>query len=250
MAPQQLPCPEILLVTPVWNDSRRLTGFGADLAHALAAHPRPIRWVIADDGSGSAERAKLAELQREWLEIFPNVGLHLASAHRGKGAVIREAWNLAPDAAWLSFVDADGSVSAPEFLRLIELAVTAGKSTIAVRKTTATTRVEASLFRSLLHHAFLTVADILLNLRSEDLQCGAKIIRGDDYRKVAGILREDGFAFDSEMLCALHRRGLAWQEVPVTWIGKIGGKVHPLRDGWSMLKALYRVRRNLAAASE
>lgn len=220
------------------------------MARALAAHPRPIRWLIADDGSGPAECGRLAELQREFAAVYPDVGLHLATAHRGKGAVVREAWSLMPEADWLAFVDADGAVSATDFLNLIESAVAADRSTIAVRKATATTRVEASIFRNLLHQAFLWVADWLLDLRSEDLQCGAKVIRGKDFREIADVLGEEGFAFDSEMLCALHRSGLRWQELPVTWIGKVGGKVAPLRDGWSMLQALLRIRKNLAALAK
>jgi hypothetical protein len=238
--------PRILLVTPVWKDASRLAGFGADLARVLAAQARPIRWLIADDGSGPAERERLAALQQSFAAVYPDVGVHLAAAHRGKGAVVREAWGLTDDMDWLAFVDADGSVTAEDFLKLIESAVTADQSVIAVRKNTATTRVEASLLRSLLHHAYLALADLLLNLRSADLQCGAKVVRAADYRKIAGLLREDGFAFDSEMLCAFHRHGVAWREVPVNWIGKNGGKVSPLRDGLSMLKALYRIRRNLA----
>jgi glycosyltransferase involved in cell wall biosynthesis len=240
--------PRILLVTPVWNDATRLAGFGADLARVLAGQQRPIRWLIADDGSGPEERARLADLQRTFAAVYPAVDLHLAAKHRGKGAVVREAWSLAPDADWLAFVDADGSVTALDFLNLIETAVTTDESTIAVRVNTATTRVEASVLRSLLHHAYLALADLLLNLRSADLQCGAKVMRAVDYRKIAGLLREEGFAFDSEMLCALQRNGVPWQEVPVNWIGKNGGKVNPLRDGISMLQALHRIRRNMAVS--
>jgi len=42
---------EIVLVTPVWNDSKRLSEFGPSLAQALAASELPVRWVVADDGS-------------------------------------------------------------------------------------------------------------------------------------------------------------------------------------------------------
>ena len=44
---------QILLVTPVWNDSARLAGFGATLAKALADSSLSIRWLIADDGSST-----------------------------------------------------------------------------------------------------------------------------------------------------------------------------------------------------
>lgn len=230
------------LVVPVWNDSARLARFGPHLAETLAARAQPIRWIIADDGSEPADRERLAELRDEFAAIYPAVEVHYAALHRGKGAVVREAWELAPEAAWLAFVDADGSVSAPDMLDLIAAALAADQSTLAVRVNTATTRVEASVRRELLHHAYLWVARWMLGLRSADLQCGAKVIKAADYRRVAGLLREEGFAFDTEMLLALHRHGCTWQEIPVNWRAQGGGKVNPLRDGPRMFAALRRLR--------
>ena len=246
------PPPTILLVTPVWNDSARLAGFGPELAAALAGTVLPIRWVIADDGSEAGERARLGRLLEQFAGVFPRVSLHFAAAHYGKGSVIREAWALDPQAEWLAFVDADGAVAATETLALIAVAVAADSSVTGIRKRTSATRIQESFYRGVLHRAFLAVADFLLGLRSEDLQCGAKVLRGADYRRIAGELREGGLAFDSELLCALHHSGATWQEHPVNWTQKHGGKVHPLRDAWGMFKALCRVRkrfRRSAAAS-
>ncbi len=237
---------EILLVTPVWNDSARLSGFGAELAKALAESPLPIHWVIADDGSGAGQHAPLRELTAKFSGVFPRVGLHLAARHSGKGAVVREAWALAPDAAWLAFVDADGSVAPAELLRLIQTAVDSGSSALGIRKRTATTRLEESLWRGLFHRGFLLAARLILGLRCEDPQCGAKVLDGQAYRRLAGGLRENGLAFDSELLWALHRDGTEWSEVPVTWVEKKGGKVNPLLDGGKMLAALLRIRRQSA----
>jgi hypothetical protein len=233
----------ILLVTPVWNDSARLAGFGAELAQVLAAKAMPIRWIIADDGSQQADRARLAILLDRFAAVYPQVTLHFAAGHYGKGSVIREAWALDSHAEWLSFVDADGAVSAAETVSLIESAIAADCSVIGIRKHTAVTQLKQSLYRRLMHRAFLMVADRMLVLRSEDLQCGAKVLRAADYRRIAPQLRENGLAFDSELICALHHSGAAWQERPVNWTQKKGGKVRPLHDAWGMFKALYRVRK-------
>ena len=232
----------ILLVTPVWNDSTRLAGFGETLAKALAASPLPIRWIIADDGSKTGEHARLTELHRTFSKVFPHVRLHFAAAHHGKGAVVREAWALASDAEWLAFVDADGSVTADGMLELIASAVASGTSVLGIRKRTATTRVVESPWRRLAHHGFLLAAHVLLDLQCEDPQCGAKILKGADYRRIAHRLSENGLAFDSELLSTLKRDGAIWTEIPVNWIQKKGGKVHPLRDAWGMLAALLRIR--------
>ncbi len=234
--------PEILLVTPVWNDSTRLGVFGVSLAETLAAAEFPIRWVIADDGSSDEDREKLRKLRDSFAKIYPNVDLHLAAMHHGKGSVIREAWELAPNADWLAFVDADGAVSAEDMLGLIRKAVVAGRTVIGVRKRTETTHIEESLWRGFFHRGFLLTADLLLDLRSADIQCGAKDIKGSDYRVIERRLDEDGLAFDSELLSTLNWSGATWLEVPVNWVEKGGGKVKPLKHAWGMLRALLRIR--------
>ncbi len=233
---------QILLVTPVWNDSARLAVFGKDLAEALASTPLPILWMIADDGSGEEEHARLQELRNGFAEVFPGVELHFANPHRGKGSVVRGAWALAPEADWLAFVDADGSVCAEDFLNLISRAVTSGVSVLAIRKRTATTHIEESFVRGLAHRGFLLAARVILGLRCEDPQCGGKVIKGADYRAIAGKLIEEGFAFDSELLAALNHHGAVWTEVPVTWIQKKGAKVRLFRDAWIMFAALLGIR--------
>lgn len=237
------PPAEILLVTPVWNDSARLAGFGSELATALADSSLAIHWVIADDGSAAHDHAPLRELRDAFGEIFPRVHLHLAARHHGKGAVVREAWTLRPDAAWLAFVDADGSVTPAEMLRLIHAAVDSEVSVLGIRKRTATTQFVESPWRGIFHRGFLLAAHVMLDLQCADPQCGAKILRGSHYRRIAHGLFENGLAFDSELLCALKRDGAGWSEIPVTWIEKPGGKVRPLRDTWGMFRALLRIRK-------
>lgn len=233
---------EILLVTPVWNDSTRLAVYGGDLAASLAAAGLPVRWIIADDGSDEGEHALLDALRERFSRVYPQVETHFAAAHYGKGSVVREAWDLAPDADWLAFVDADGSVSADDMLGLIREAIRSDSSVIGIRKRTANTRVVESPWRGIAHRGFLFAADFLLGLKCEDVQCGAKVIKGDDYRRVSRRLQEDGLAFDSELLATLQRDGSDWREIPVTWIEKKGGKVKPLRHAWGMLAALLRIR--------
>lgn len=237
----------ILLVTPVWNDSKRLSSYGPDLAAALSESDLPIHWMIADDGSTQEEKERLESLVTAFSDQFTSTSLHFANAHRGKGSIIHEAWALAPEAEWLAFVDADGSVSAQDMLRLIDRAHLSGSSTLGIRKRTNETHIEESFMRSLSHHTFLLIARTILGIYSQDTQCGAKVIRGSDYRKIQKMLVEDGLAFDCELLAALQMHGLSWEEIPVTWAEKHGGKVKPIRDGWRMFLALLRIRKHLKA---
>lgn len=205
--------------------------------------------MVADDGSVSDEIQRLQALLKQFQSIHTDTSLYLADAHRGKGSIIHEAWRSKPDTGWLCFVDADGSVNGPDMLRLIRTAIEQDLSILGIRKRTVDTHIEESLFRSFFHHAFLMCARLLLGLHCQDPQCGAKIIRGSDYRKVSAQLQEDGLAFDSELLAVLQSHGFSWREIPVNWVQKHGGKVHPFRDGWRMFKALLRIRRRLHASA-
>lgn len=236
------PVHPILLVTPVWNDSSRLEIYGSTLAAAFAEAMLPIDWIIADDGSGTAESERLMALRDRFASVYPNVRLHLATAHHGKGSTVRAAWDLNPDAGWLAFVDADGSLNAADLISLIRRALEADQSVIGIRKRTAVTEVIESPWRSIFHHGFLIAARLILGLRCDDPQCGAKIIKAADYRPISQQLREHGFAFDSELLATLQRKHAGWIEMPVTWVEKTGAKIRPLIDSWSMLAALIRVR--------
>jgi len=236
----------IILVTPVWNDSKRLASYGIELAHELARRQSAIHWVIADDGSKPEEPPRLQKQLEEYRLIYPNVSLHLASHHNGKGSVIREAWALSHDADWLAFVDADGSVNAPDMLDLIADAVRTGESTIGVRKSTETTRVQEGFLRGIRHRGFLLAVRLLLGFRTEDTQCGAKVMRGEDYRAIAPRLIELGWAFDAEMLAELHAAGHTWRERPVNWVEKGASRIRPWMDSITMLISLIRIRRRLA----
>lgn len=237
------PLQKILLVTPVWKDSARLAGFGADLAKALATSPLSIRWIIADDGSGEDEHVALTRLKDTFTKSFPHLDLHFAERHLGKGAVVREAWSLDQEADWLAFVDADGSVTPAEMLRLIEAALEARKSAFGIRKRTSSTVVLESPWRAIFHRGFLLTARLILGLRSEDPQCGAKVVEAARYRRIAPTLCENGLAFDCELINALKRDHSDWIEVPVNWVEKGGGRVKPLRDCWGMVAALVRISR-------
>lgn len=239
---------DIVLVTPVYRDSQRLASFGPSLASAFAGSTRHIQWIVADDGSGEAEVAKLQELVEVYRKIHPNTHL-FQNKHLGKGGAVRAAWAAYPDARWLAFVDADGSVEAASLLSLMETAFAAGPghAVLASRMTAPETTVVQKPLRKITHEGFATVARTVLNLPVRDLQCGAKVIESAAFRALAPQLVEEGFAFDSELLVALNRHGVKLVEVPVNWEEKSGGSVRPFAEAWPMLAALLRIRRRRSA---
>ncbi len=233
---------EILLVIPVFNDSRRLAGFAPQVAKTLLDTIPGLRLCIADDGSTASDLASTRMIVED-MRTHGTVEL-LEFPHRGKGATVRAAWKHFPSAEWLAFVDADGAVPAADIRKLLESAESSGADCLVGERTGRDgTAVRNGLARALAHTSFAWVARRMLGLGTPDPQCGAKIVRGESFRKIEADLHENGFAFDCELLVALESSGARIVSVPINWSEQSGGSVALARDMFPMLQSLSRIRR-------
>ena len=240
--------PKFLLVTPVWNDSVRLELFGVELAKALAVSGLNITWVIADDGSDTEEVVQLERLKEKFSQIYSDVLLHLHPERSFKGGAIYQSWQQFPDADYYAFVDADGAVSAPELMRMLNCASDSENldmSFVAVRHFSGSLTVDRSLLRKATFHFFRILVRGIVGLKSMDTQCGAKVISGRSYRAVSERLVEDGFVFDVELLTTLEQGAWPITELPIMWQEIPGSKLRLWRDLWFMTGGLMRIRRRL-----
>lgn len=237
----------IILVTPVWNDSRRLEQFGFSLAEALQQSELPVRWIVSDDGSSVEEKKSLKALVSWLAEIYPNVELILSDVRSRKGGAVYRAWDRCKEAQVLAFVDADGAISAESMVDLLRVsgAESSEAAVIGIRSNSSGLPIRRSFGRKISFKLFRMFVGLLLGVRFQDTQCGAKIIPAKAYREIRGRLLEHGFIFDVELLVALKELSIDVLEQPIPWQEVDGGKVSPLRDSWAMLSALMRVRKRL-----
>jgi glycosyltransferase involved in cell wall biosynthesis len=202
---------------------------------------------VVDDGSGEIEQARLHQIVSDWRKVDPHL-LPLCSLHRnrGKGAAIRAGFEQSTDYAWIGFVDADGAVPAYEVCRLLQLAQESGLSNTALfgsRIRMAGRTIRRNLFRHLIGRVFATIVGIQITSDVYDSQCGLKLVPAAIYRRIQPWLREDGFAFDVELLAALRAAGVSIKEIPIDWVDQSGSKVSLLRDAWRMIGAVRRIKR-------
>ena len=235
----------IVLVTPVWNDSRRLKLFGPQLAKALSDSDLAVRWIVADDGSTDLEQRKIQSLVESMQMIYPNTEVMLLRERSRKGGAIYQAWDTAGEADLLAFVDGDGAISAESVLQLLRHACDLGSDTsvIGVRHDAADTPVDRPWMRALSFRLFTTLVYRLLGIYFEDTQCGAKVISAAAYHSVSTHLSERGFVFDVELLLTLKKLGSRIEPLRLPWREMPSGKIHPLRDAWGMIAGLLRIRK-------
>ena len=103
----------ITIVIPCYNEAERLPGFLGSLCEHFKRYAR-LEIIVVDDGSKESE-SKLLELcvQRTSLLTHIPVKYCRLPSNMGKGAAIGKGFNLASGTI-VGFVDADGSVGAPE----------------------------------------------------------------------------------------------------------------------------------------
>lgn len=238
---------QIVLVTPVWNDSKRLEGFGPKLAQALSQSGLSVRWIVADDGSSKLEQGKVSALVECLQAVYPQTEAMLFEERSRKGGAIYRAWGACPEADLLAFVDADGAIDAPSLLRLIQRACERfpDAGVIGIRHDAVETPADRPWMRALSFRIFTALVRGIVGIDFEDTQCGAKVIPAAEYRAVAEQLMERGFVFDVELLQVLVAHGCEIEQMAIPWREMPGGKVKPLRDAWAMLAGLLRIRKRM-----
>jgi glycosyltransferase involved in cell wall biosynthesis len=247
--------PTISVVIPAYNEGARLPDFVEQLTRSCFAHrDSVIEFIVSDDGStpdhAERQRESVTQAQARLEEARSPHRFRYVAAERngGKGAAIRRGWReAAPQAAWLAFLDADGAVSAGEFLRLASLAAGTRDLDVLVgsRILMAGRRVERRLFRHLQGRVFATLTDVRFRLGFYDTQCGVKLFRASLLRPLLDRLQENRWLLDVELLALMRDQGARALEVPIDWADAGDSKVRFGVDAAKMFWGLRQMHRRL-----
>jgi dolichyl-phosphate beta-glucosyltransferase len=245
----------ISVVIPAYNEGEHLPGFVESLTRVFLRQPAPaVEFIVSDDGSApehSERQRRSVEKTQSRLEAkgSPHRFVYLRAEYNGgKGSAIRSGWSQAdPGATWLAFLDADGAVSAEEFHRLAVLASTSPESDVIVgsRVKMAGRRVERTLLRHLQGRIFATLTERRFHLGFYDTQCGVKLFRASLLRPLLGVLQENRWLLDVELLALMQRQGARAIEVPIDWEDPGQSKVIPGLDAAKMFWGLLRLKQRL-----
>lgn len=203
------------VIIPAYNEEERIERTLEDYSKALASRGDYEIIVVCD---GSTDRT--AEIAKKYAKVlsFPQ--------RLGKGGGVLEGFKVATGDV-VGFTDADNSLKADQFLRLVdEMEQTGAGCVIADRKSKEAMIIESQyLIRRLASESFnLLFPRLLFGLKIKDSQCGGKIFKKEYIEKVAPQMACMGFEFDVELLWRLKNAGCAIGEVPVIWKDDKGSK--------------------------
>jgi len=234
--------PAISVIIPAYNESNRLPPYLKSIrAYLQNTWGDQHEVIVVDDGSEDGLSTTLAPFLENWGQFV----LLKHPQNIGKGAAVRTGM-LAAVGEVLLFTDADGATPIEEEQKLRAAIQTIGADiSVGSRLLSGNGLARARLWhRDFCGRLFAASAQRILGLPVRDSQCGFKMFRRSAAQDLFRLCGEPGYLFDLEILLSAQRKGYRIAEIPVSWKDVPGSKVRLIRDGWSLIRGLCRLRRS------
>ncbi len=239
-----VPCVDLSIVVPAYNEEQRLPPTLERLHAYLSTQPMTYEIVIVDDGS----RDRTCAVVEEAMARIPYLRLVRQTPNAGKGAAVRRGM-LAARGQIRVMCDADLSMP-PEQLPLLLAPILACETEISIGSRYAPgadTGKKQPFYRVMWSRLCNKVIQRTLVPGILDTQCGFKAFTAEAARDLFARGRINGWAFDLEILALARRRGFAIAEIGVVWRDDERSRVNPLKDMWKVIREAITIRRSLAA---
>jgi glycosyltransferase involved in cell wall biosynthesis len=230
--------PTYSIVIPAFNESQRII----ETLDKILAYITEQRWdaeiIVVNDGS----RDNTADIIRRYSRDYPLIRLLENPGNRGKGYSVRHGMMEAKgDVLLLSDADLSAPIyEAPKLFRAIEEG-----ADIAVGsrwKDRRTQTVRQPIYRQITGRIFNLLLQTILGLPIKDTQCGFKAFTRHAAESIFPPQRVERWGFDAEILFLGKKFNFKIAEVPVEWANDLRSKINPIRDGFSIVWDMVRVR--------
>jgi glycosyltransferase involved in cell wall biosynthesis len=221
------------VIIPAHNEERRIEATLIDLRRALPGAELIVVVNNSTDGT--------AAIVQTITSTDPDTRMLDIPARVGKGGAVRIGFGLATK-PYVAFVDADGATSGAEIGRLLSYLEKC--DCVVASRWLSGARIEApqSALRRILGRGFNACVRLLFGMNISDTQCGAKLFHRSVLVHILDEIETADFAFDVDLLFAVHRRKLSIREEPTVWRERAGSRVDIRAAVPRMFLSLVRLR--------
>jgi dolichyl-phosphate beta-glucosyltransferase len=239
--------PTLCLVVPMFNEEERVAESLDPLIDFISDRPQGSTLLFVDDGSTDRTVEVVTgriEHRRAYMATI------LTRPHVGKGNAVRAGLQAArTDVA--AFCDVDLATPLPELQRIVDAAASGSGLAVGSRATRdAAIGHHEKRRREIAGKAFNRLVRAGLCRGVADTQCGAKAAPTWVWEAILPFSREDGFAWDVEVIASALRLGIPVHEVGVQWNHDERTRVRVFHDGMAMVLAVPRIGRNVRRVSK
>lgn len=232
---------ELVVIIPAHNEAKRLPVVLSDYVKVFELNNISHRFVVVNNGSTDNTKNVINDLN------FTNV-LVIDEERLGKGRAVKTGFEKALElnCDYVGFVDADGSTTAKEFLRLYNMAKSFD-GVIASRLLPGSQVYGRSFSRQTVSKLFKLIRNLFIRMPFSDTQCGAKVFRSEAIKEIINKLTVTNMAFDVQLLLNLYNKRFLIREEPSLWVhtgnsATFNSPLSLMKNGWKMFKSLIKIK--------
>lgn len=233
---------KIDFLLPVYNEEQLLEKNTLKLLSFLESQNYPFDWqiVIAVNGSSDASTEIAEKISLKYKKV-----ISLPIKDKGRGWAIKKA-TLKSRADYIVYMDIDLAVSLENINDLIREIKNDYDLIIGSRRLPESQR-DRSWIRDLSSDIYIFLSKIILKHNFSDLQCGFKAIKKNSFEKIAPIIMDNNWFFDTEMIFFFQNNNFKIKEIPVNWsenrYEKRKSKVKLLKDSYRFIINLIKLKK-------
>lgn len=231
---QEYRYPNVSVVIPTRNEAQ-------NLSHVLPYLPAMVSEVILVDGHSTDDTIAVARQLLPTIRIVEQVG-------KGKGDALRTGFAHCTGDL-IVMLDADGSTHPYEIPRFVDALIAGNDFAKGSRFLKGGGSHDITFLRRAGNYGFCTLANTLFGSRFSDFCYGYNAFWRYclDYFDVDC----DGFEVEALINLRVYKCALKIIEVPSIEYRRVSGRsnLHPLRDGWRVLKTIVKERRTKDSSS-
>ena len=149
---------------------------------------------------------------------------------------------------YIAFVDADLELNPAQLEGYLKKMQESGSDVVIGCKFHKDSELHYPFVRKVISLGYYMMLLVLFHLNVRDTQTGLKVFKAEAVKPVAHLVRTSGFAYDIELLVAVHRRGFKIEQMPVKVVyvrdkntRRIGMSdiVKAFRDTWAIFYRVY-----------
>jgi dolichyl-phosphate beta-glucosyltransferase len=230
--------PFLSIIIPAHNEEHRLPGSLDKIVAFLGRQDYQAEVIVVENAS----QDNTAGVVKEFMVRYPFISL-IEEKRRGKGLAVKRGI-LAGRGQYLFICDADLSMPIEEVAKFLPPQLQDYDVAIASREVEGARRYGEPAYRHLMGRVFNFLVRLLAVPGFQDTQCGFKCFRREVAHDIFPYQTMGGWGFDVEVLFIARKRGYRIVEVPINWYYSPSSRISPIKDTFSMLRELLKVRLN------
>ena len=227
------------IIIPTYNEEKRISATLSRIQFFLRSKTYDYEIIVVDDGSSDNT---VSIIEKDFLTEDGKIRIVKNGSNKGKGFSVKNGI-LGSSGKYVLFSDADLSAPIEEVDRLLKYINKDYDICIGSRSLKGSNvEIHQPWYREGMGKVFNFMVKLLLFKDFNDTQCGFKLFKGDIARKLADLMKIDGFCFDVEIIYLAKRMGYRIVEVGVSWKNSPESRVKLINSSLDMFRDLFKIK--------